>query len=291
MKSSGSFPDPGLTLGTYSAPSLTMDGGSMFVAGTLTLTGATVSGPGGSITGGQVDLNASAKTFDVTGGLSISSTMQNGRVIKTGAGRLDLTGTNTFSGQTLVSAGTLRGHAQSIGNDVLNNSVVELRNGTYSGNISGPGSVGIVGSTTLASLNSYLGGTSIADGGTLTSSSQYLYGTITGGGGTATLRLSSATDETLGASLAGTLNVTKLGMNVTTINSAQNYTGTTTVTGGTLRLAANGAIGTGTLVLNNATGLASLEAVRRDRAAASAYIGRKRSICRRWRSQHNQHDR
>jgi fibronectin-binding autotransporter adhesin len=109
--------------------------------------------------------NSSAVT-DVTG--AITGT---GGLIKTGNGTLLLTGTNTYTGGTTISAGTLQigsgGTTGSITGDVTDNGVLGFDRSdtvTFAGVISGTGSVTQIGTgtTILTGTNTYSGGTTFS---------------------------------------------------------------------------------------------------------------------------------
>jgi fibronectin-binding autotransporter adhesin len=99
-----------------------------------------------------------------------------GEIVTTGAGTLILTGANTYSGGTTISAGTLQlgngGSTGSIVGNVTDNGVfaIDLSDTyTVSGSISGSGSVAQIGpgTTILAGKNTYSGVTLIARGSLL----------------------------------------------------------------------------------------------------------------------------
>lgn len=88
---------------------------------------------------------------------------------KQGSGTAILTGTNNYSGGTTVSAGALQGTTSSLQGNILNNASLIFDQsvvGTYSGEISGTGSLTKQGSGTvkLSGNNTYLGGTIISAG-------------------------------------------------------------------------------------------------------------------------------
>ncbi len=65
-----------------------------------------------------------------------------GSIVKSGSGRLVLTGTNTYSLGTTVEGGTLQGNTNSLQGDIVNNASVIFAqgfDGTYAGNLAGPG--------------------------------------------------------------------------------------------------------------------------------------------------------
>jgi autotransporter-associated beta strand protein len=175
--------------------------GSATGSGNVTIdSGATLTigngGPQGAVSGnitvnGTVQFN---RNDDSTHASSISGT---GSLVKQGPRSLTLTGTNTYSGGTTVSSGTLRGSTNSVQGDITNNATVEFdqaATGTYAGTMSGTGQLRKVGGGTLSitSANTHGGGTVIA-GGTLQANN-------TSGSATGTGAVTVAT----GGTLAGT---------------------------------------------------------------------------------------
>jgi autotransporter-associated beta strand protein len=102
---------------------------------------------------------------------------------KNGSGTLQLWGTNTYSGGTLVSSGTLEGNAASLQGMITNNALVNFNQsgvGTYTGDMRGTGSLQKSGSGTLqlAGTNVYSGLTTVSAGTLqLLSSSTIIAGT------------------------------------------------------------------------------------------------------------------
>ena len=145
------------------------------------LTALTLGGLKGS--GGNVSLtNASSAAVTLTVGGNNDSTTYSGvisgtgKLIKSGTGALALAGSNTYTGGTTISAGTLQLGDGATSNGSISGSVTD--NGTlvfadpaaqnYFGLISGSGSLGKIGAGTLmlTAANTFTGGTTIA-GGTL----------------------------------------------------------------------------------------------------------------------------
>ena len=99
-----------------------------------------------------------------------ASTLQ---LIKSGAGTLTLTGDSSYTGGTIISAGTLQlgngGTSGSILGDVADNGILVFDRSdttTFAGDISGLGSVTQIGTgtTILTGTNTYTGGTTISAG-------------------------------------------------------------------------------------------------------------------------------
>jgi T5SS/PEP-CTERM-associated repeat protein/autotransporter-associated beta strand protein len=118
--SSGTWANSGsLAVGSYGTGTLTISGGLVSVAGTLTKENGTINlnsggtlqiGVGGS--GGQLDVSALTNNGMLIFNRSDASTyggdiVGTGNLMKLGAGALTLFGSNSFAGDTLVSSGTL----------------------------------------------------------------------------------------------------------------------------------------------------------------------------------------
>ena len=257
----------------------TYSGGTTLSAGTLQIgTGGTSGSVAGDITdNGALSFNRSdAVTF--SGAISGS-----GSLAMLGTGTLILSGANTYSGSTTISAGTLQigagGTSGAPGaGAVLNNAALNFNRSdsiSVGNTISGSGSLtqSGAGTLTLSGGNSYTGGTAI-NGGTLALGSSGAVGssgTISFGGGTLQWSSANTTDYsgrfssaagqacnldtggqnvTLAAALSssgGTL--TKGGAGALTLSGNSSYTGTTTISAGTVNL--NGTINSSTNVVVN----------------------------------------
>ncbi|WP_119002021.1 autotransporter outer membrane beta-barrel domain-containing protein [Salmonella enterica] len=154
-------------------------------AGTLILNaentytvGTTISG--GTLVATNVDaLGSGDVTDDATLELNTGGTFDNaisgsGQVVKSGDKMLTLSGSNTYTGGTIISGGTLvASNVEALGTgDVTNDAVLELNTGgTFDNAISGSGQVVKSGdkTLTLSGSNTYTGGTTIS-GGTLIAS-------------------------------------------------------------------------------------------------------------------------
>ncbi len=154
----------------------TYTGGTTISSGTLQLGDG---GAAGSITGDVIDNGTLAfnRSDDVTFGGAISGT---GTVVKLGSNTLIITGANTYTGGTTISAGTLQlgdgGATGSITGDVIDNGTLAFSHTddvTFAGVITGTGSVlqNGTGTTTLTGANTYSGGTTI-NVGTLAAGSE-----------------------------------------------------------------------------------------------------------------------
>ncbi|MEI6674375.1 MAG: autotransporter-associated beta strand repeat-containing protein [Verrucomicrobiota bacterium] len=211
-------------------------------AGTLTLTGATNSWGGHTtISSGTLQLgdgttdssiasssgitNDGSLIFNVAGSSSYAHAIEgSGGLTKTGAGTLTLTGTSTYTGNTTLVAGTLIiATAASMGNE--SNSLVYAGNATLQSNMDRTVARGWIlnsGATANADTHGY---------------ALEMNGIISG---------------------AGALN--KVGAGTMTVTNTNTYTGTTTLSAGTLSVAADSGLGTapgsvtaGKLVLNGGT--------------------------------------
>ncbi len=117
--------------------------------------------------------NGSATVDAILSGTLGSATYAGGGLFKSGAGTLALTGTNTYTGLTTISAGQLNlgngGTTGSIVGNVTNDGILGFNRSdalSYAGVISGSGSVVQLGtgSTILTGAHTYSGGTTVTAG-------------------------------------------------------------------------------------------------------------------------------
>ncbi len=152
------------------------------------------SGVTGSSVSAGIGISGTATFNVVNTSMTVSSTISGtGRLTKTGSGSLILTGTDTYSGGTTISAGALQlgagGSTGSIvGNITDNGQLIVNRTGslTLSGTISGTGSLTKSGSGTLilSGNNYFFGGTTINAGSVRQDSDTALgYGNLMVAGG------------------------------------------------------------------------------------------------------------
>ncbi|VVE86329.1 autotransporter-associated beta strand repeat-containing protein [Pandoraea bronchicola] len=229
-----------LTLGG----SNTYTGATIVDAGTLALGAGASLNASGSIniaSGATLDLSAGNGTqvmgaIDGAGTVNIGalvteigaasngtfsgSLMGTGSVIKIGTGTETLTGQNTYTGGTVVQTGTLAlGGAGTLAAE----GALTLNNAGSTFNISGANGPQTVGALSAGA------GTQIRLGGN-------------------TLTFGDATSHTVAALISGSGGIVKQGSGTTTVLGAQQYTGTTTITDGTLAIGSTGNLGTGAVV-------------------------------------------
>ncbi|MCE9609888.1 MAG: autotransporter-associated beta strand repeat-containing protein [Chthoniobacter sp.] len=156
-----------------------------------------------------------------------------GSLVKLGSGTVILSGANTYTGTTTVSAGTLSlGSAQGGSSGPLGNPTVPAGSIIFAG-----------GTLQYSALNN----TDYSSRMTATSNSGYLIDT-------------SLVNVTLGTALpvVGTNALTKSGIGTLLLPVAQSYTGLTTVSAGTLAYGVNDAILTGGITVNGTGAVLSL---------------------------------
>ena len=237
---------------------LTLTGANSYTGGTLVSDGVLL-GTATSLQGNIV--NNAAVVFDQnTNGTYAGDMSGTGLLVKNGGATLTLSGNNSYTGGTIVAAGTLVGTSNSLGGDILNNSAVvfdQAFNGTYAGSMSGAGALVKAGGGTLVlgQSNSHAGGTSVIGGTLRAGASNALGGNLVIGGGssvdlagfgqsltnligTGSLSLGSATLQVstgvFGGAISGSGRLVKTGSGTLALTGANSYTGGTTVSGGAL---------------------------------------------------------
>ncbi|MFT0878073.1 autotransporter-associated beta strand repeat-containing protein [Rhodopseudomonas sp. G2_2311] len=183
-----------------------------------------------------------------------------GSVTKTGSGVLTLSGINSYTGGTTISAGTLQlgngSNTGSIAGDVINNaSLVFKRSGTYvfGGAISGTGGVSKAGTGTviLTGTNTYSGGTTISSG-ILQIGSGGSTGSITGDViNNGSLMFNRAGRYTFDGAISGVGGVRKFGDGITILTGTNTYTGLTSISLGVLQIGDGGTAGSITGQVSN----------------------------------------
>ncbi|MEJ3982690.1 autotransporter-associated beta strand repeat-containing protein [Salmonella enterica subsp. enterica serovar Molade] len=223
---------------------LTLSGSNTYTGGTTISGGTLVASNVDALGTGDVTDNATLELN--TGGDFINSIGGTGRVEKSGDETLTLSGTNSYTGGTLISGGTLIATSvDALGSgDVTDNATLELNTGgDFTNNISGSGQVVKSGdeTLTLSGANSYTGGTTIS-GGTLVASNVEALGS---GDVTDNATLEMNTGGDFDNAISGSGQVVKSGGDTLTLSGANSYTGGTTISGGTLVASNVEALGSG----------------------------------------------
>ncbi|MEY5190956.1 autotransporter-associated beta strand repeat-containing protein, partial [Salmonella enterica subsp. enterica serovar Corvallis] len=216
----------------------TYTGGTLISGGTLIATSVDALGTGDVTDNAVLELN--------TGGDFINNIGGTGRVEKSGDDTLTLSGSNSYTGGTLISGGTLVAtNLEALGSgDVTNNAVLELNTGgTFDNAISGSGQVVKSGdeTLTLSGSNTYTGGTTINDGTLIATSVDALgSGDVTDN---AVLELNTGGD--FDNAISGSGQVVKSGDETLTLSGTNSYTDGTLISGGTLVATNLEALGSG----------------------------------------------
>ncbi|PXN73228.1 fibronectin-binding autotransporter adhesin ShdA [Salmonella enterica] len=192
---------------------------------------------------GDVTIAESA-TLALSQGTLDNNVTGEGQIVKSGSDELIVTGDNNYSGGTTIIGGTLTAdHADSLGSgDIDNSGVLKVGEGELENILSGSGSLVKTGTgeLTLSGDNDYSGGTTIDDGVLIADNADSL-----GTGGVANNGVLQVGEGELKNTLSGTGSLVKIGTGELTLNGDNDYSGGTTITGGTLIAASVNALGSG----------------------------------------------
>ena len=251
--------------------SLQLDGGTVSSDSTtgrqlgnaITLSGSIVVGNstnnGGLTLAGPMTISGTGRQLNVASPVEISGAIGDGGqtlgFTKLGTGLLTLSGSNTYSGTTVITAGTVRamGVNTSGGATSLATAVLQLGrdNPLASGTltlITGTLSSDSTASRTLTNPLSLGGNLTLGD------SSNTGALVLTGNGtGSAVRILTVLSDVMLSGTLSGALGISKAGAGTLTISSSNAMSGASTLSAGRLRVGASGALGSGGLTLTSGT--------------------------------------
>ncbi|MGD1144481.1 fibronectin-binding autotransporter adhesin ShdA [Salmonella enterica subsp. enterica serovar Enteritidis] len=213
----------------------TYSGGTTISGGTLTADHADSLGTGAVANSGVLQVGEGELENTLSG---------SGSLVKTGTGELTLSGDNTYSGGTTITGGTLTAdHADSLGSgDIDNSGVLKVGEGDLENTLSGSGSLVKTGTgeLTLSGGNDYSGGTTII-GGTLTADHADSLGT----GAVANSGVLQVGEGELENTLSGSGSLVKTGTGELTLSGGNDYSGGTTIIGGTLTADHADSLGTG----------------------------------------------
>ncbi|EDJ5354505.1 fibronectin-binding autotransporter adhesin ShdA [Salmonella enterica subsp. enterica serovar Apapa] len=194
---------------------------------------------------GDVTIAESA-TLALSQGTLDNNVTGEGQIVKSGSDELIVTGDNTYSGGTTISGGILAAKdAASLGSgdvDIDENAKLELSQGTLDNNVTGGGQIVKSGSDELivTGANDYSGGTTIT-GGTLTAD----HADSLGSGDIDNSGVLQVGEGELKNTLFGSGSLVKTGTGELTLSGDNSYSGTTTITDGTLIAASVNALGSG----------------------------------------------
>ena len=235
---------------------VTVDGS----AGPVSATGMQFVTSGYTVRGGPVTLTGAAQIRVGDGTNAGAATLARIDSVLTGSvglektdlGTLVLTGANTYTGGTTISAGTLQigngGTTGSIQGNVTNNGTLAFNRSddvTFAGTISGTGAVvkNGAGTLVLTSDSTYAGGTTIA-AGTLQIGNGGTTGSITGNVvNNGSLAFNRANDVAFGGALSGAGTLVQKGTGTLVLTGANTHTGGTTIASGTLQIGNGGTTG------------------------------------------------
>jgi fibronectin-binding autotransporter adhesin len=224
-------------------------GGVTIDGGTLRTTADLASARAFTLAGNGTILTDAATTATLTGAIAGA-----GALTKDGTGTLIVAGDATHTGGTTIAAGTLQvgdgGTTGTLAGDVRNNGTVAFDRSdtsTFAGTISGTGDLRQIGTgtTVLTADNSYTGGTTI-EAGTLQLGAGGTTGMVPGNvANNGTLAVNRSDTVTMNGTISGSGGFWQMGPGTTILAAANSYSGTTTISGGTLLVQGDQSTATG----------------------------------------------
>lgn len=208
-----------------STGAVTINGGTLNIktftdaVGTVTLSGGgTITGSGGVLTGSSYAMQSGTVSAILAGA---------GALTKTTSGTVILSGVNTYTGVTTISAGIL--------------SVATIGDGGVAGNL---------GAASSTATNLVLGGGTLQYTGATTSTNRNF---VLNTGTTSSIEITAGANmlTLTGASTNTTGALTKLGTGSLKLSGANLYTGTTTIDEGVLQYGVANAISSGAVIVND----------------------------------------
>ncbi len=240
-----------LTLGGATGASATSVSNVVGTGSTLTDTGgvtfvSTGNPLGSTISVATLDLNGAVQTFTVgdsttaANDLTVSSVIQDGGISKAGLGTLLLSGANTYTGATTVTAGvlTLSGNNTTTGTTTLTAGTLNINSATALGTGAFTITAGTIDNTSGGALTETNNNALTINGSfTFTGSNSLNLGTGAISLNTATITVAANT-LTLGGAITSTHSLTKAGAGTLVLGGANTgFTGPVIINAGTLQLA------------------------------------------------------
>ena len=225
---------------------LILTGANTYTGGT-TVWGGTLQGSTTSLQG-NIENNAKVVFNQTSNGTYAGNMTGSGSLTLTGGGNLTLIGTNSYTGGTTVSAGTLTGNTASLQGDITNNSAVvfdQTTSGIYTGVMSGTGNLTKTGAGTLilTANNTYTGGT-IITGGILQLGNGGTTGMIAGDViNNGVLAFNRSDNVVFAGNISGSGSISYMGRGTVTLTGGSTYTGGTTISGGIVQAGSDSAFG------------------------------------------------
>ena len=211
----------------------TYTGGNTISAGNLIGSTATIRGAT------AVDSLATLTLNDTTAGTFAGDITGLGALVKTGAGNVTLSGANSYTGGTTVSAGGLTGSVEGLQGNIAAAATTTVTfnqaiDGTYAGALSGAGKLVKAGAgvLTVSGANTYGGSTEVL-AGSLVGKTTNVLGDIAVSSG-ANVSFDQVANGSVVGNVTGLGSLSILGSGTVNLAGTNTYSGGTTVSGGTL---------------------------------------------------------